>query len=40
MDASHSQAPSHGHEEGHASVGTYIKVAMVLAIVTLVYLIP
>src|SRR5438132_11201776 len=36
MDASHSQAPSHGHEEGHASVGTYIKVAVVLAIVTAV----
>ena len=36
MDASHSQAPSHGHEEGHASVGTYIKVAVVLGIVTAV----
>ena len=36
MDASHSQAPSHGPEEGHASVATYIKVAVVLAIVTAV----
>src|SRR5437879_8097234 len=36
MDASHSQAPSHGHEEGHAIVGIYIEVAVVLAIVTAV----